>query len=194
MDPRCGGNNFIVYGQAAINLMGSHWIDNGNQYIDDDDERYDAAGFAAQLGVNYQLKNLILWFQFDTIGGDDPGSEDCETFLAPAESQALTMIVEGSDRSNFGYNRSTNMNAIRLGCTAAISRNLEVNAVFGNYSKIEDEALLGPGFGNEVDVSVTWFYSDNVYFNAGLAFYFPDDEYATNDMVMVAVGKVSASF
>ena len=84
------------------------------------------------------------------------------------------------------------MNAIRIGCTAALTQTLELNGVIGNYAEIEDP--IGPGIGTEVDVSITWFYNDSVYFNAGLAVFMPDSDYANDDMVMVAVGKISASF
>ena len=187
--------NFILYGQFALNMMGTHWVDSiDNDYIDDDDERVDASGMAIQVGVNYQWNKYTFWFQFDMISGDDVDSEDYEGFLAPAESQALTMLVEGSNLNNFGYNRNVNMNAIRLGCTAALTQTLEVNAVVGIYSELEDEPVLNPGIGTEVDASVTWFYNDSVYFNAGLAVFMPDSDYANDDMVLAAVGKIVASF
>jgi len=186
--------NFIVYGQVAANIMGVHWVDNGNNFIDDDDERFDTAGTAIQLGVNYQMSKYIVWLQLDIISGDDAGSEDYEGFLAPAESQALTMIVEGSNGGNCGYNRNTNVNAIRAGCSAALTQKLELNAVIGNYTEIEDETPLGQGIGSEVDLSVTWFYTDSVFFNAGLGFFFPDSDYPNDDMVMAGYGKISASF
>jgi hypothetical protein len=62
----------------------------------------------------------------------------------------------------------------------------------GVYS--QDQDTLTPGLGNEIDLTVEWEYSDNVYFTGTLAVFMPNGDYAESDMATAALGKVRIEF
>ncbi|MFH1708292.1 MAG: hypothetical protein ABIF71_10315 [Planctomycetota bacterium] len=177
----------LVYGQFAVNT-GYHCIDPTT--LDDSDERLTASGLAYQVGAEWQIpdKAASVWLQYDSTSGDDADTTDkYEGFLAPAESIDLLLIVE----SEYLYNRSQNLSAIRLGGSYTMGE-VELSAALGMYS--ENKKELADGLGTEIDFKAQWEYSDNVLFSGIIAYYMPDGDYATDDAALAVSGKVSVAF
>jgi len=193
-----------LYGEGVWEMGDYSGTSSPNPYksILDQDEALDMDAFGGRVGAELSLADMTwspkigasYWYR---SGDEDPGDDSQENFVSYGKT-VETLIVEDA---LYGYNLNTNYEVWRLSLAVCPVESLAVKLQYNDFWLNEgsyEQGYLPPrpfagwlpvipenigsedDFGQEIDLTATYTYSENVTFMLGLGYFMPGDVISDN--------------
>jgi len=199
-----GAAELELYGEAVWELGDYSDSDVNNPYkaVFDQDDSVDMDAFGGRVGAELTFADAAMkptigvsyWYR---SGDSDPGDDDQENFVSYGKT-VETLIAEDA---LYGYNLNTNYEAWRISLAVDPVECLTVKLQYNDFTIVEDnfeQGLIPPRpvfgapplvftnfdsedeFGQELDLTATYTYSENVTMMLGVGMLWPDDNITGN--------------
>ena len=186
----------------------------------------DQSAWAMQTGVTYavdhqwkpSLRGNFVYFSGEEVGGAEDSTDEHDGWIANFEDQTWGIIADqlgtqgaviSGTTAGSAQSSDTNMWIINLGASASPIQDVTVGADWYHFVLAEEnDTVTGAGAGNntvftneddygdEIDVTATYNYTEDLTFGGSLAFFFPGEAFESDaqDTAVQGMGTVEVVF